>query len=240
MATFIQFDNTPIKEIIFTVSFNENVDIEYLGNFIKMPHVLNKFPKVTKSYHTNIQRDSDKAPQATISKDGFILRSSEPEDRILQARRGSFSFHKIKEYEKFPNLLEELESLWIDLESCVGELSVSNISVRYVNFIEKELNENIKDLLTVHLSHPFSSQLNEFYRLNFQYPEEKDVLVNIVCAKAKDNSKDGIILDIILNRALNSEKDTRNIFDSFSKFRSIKNDLFFKCITENTIKKYKL
>jgi len=237
MESFIPLKNTPIKEIIFSISFIENVNIDCLNRFIQLPQVKEKFTSVSQSYHTNIQ-NLDKIPEASISSDGYILKTDQNNNQIIQARKGSFSFHKVKEYESFDTLLGEFKDFWLCLKSCTGDLSVSNISVRYLNFIEKEVNEKIDELVTVYSKHPFSIDVNAFIHLRFNYPQNAAVLVNLVSAKGNESSKDGIILDINLNRELSSEKNDETIFNLIYDFRNIKNEIFFMSITEKTKEKF--
>ncbi len=133
----MKLTRTPIKEIIFKISFNETIDVDSLTKFKDLSHISEKFPLISKGFHTDIRENEDKL-EATVSNDGYILKTEEGENKILRIQRGSFAFHKVKEYEKFDSLLQELRNYWTDFEECIGEqLSINLVTVRYLNFIEK-------------------------------------------------------------------------------------------------------
>jgi len=170
----------------------------------------------------------------------IILKTSNDQNRILQVRRGSFAFHKVKEYEKFDILLQELKNYWKDFGECADQqLSINMVTVRYLNFIEKDTTETNSDLVTIFTRHPaFSDEINGFVHLKFKYPKNDSISINIVTADAKDNANEGVILDIFLNRKINDETDVATVFQYISELRAIKNTLFFKCVTKKMTKKY--
>ena len=232
---------TPIREIIFTISFNETVDITTIGKFKNLPHISSQFPEAFQGYHADIKEIDGKKPRTSVSHDGYILKTNTIENRILHVRGGSFAFHKIKDYEKFDLLSKEFERYWLDFEKCVGHpLSVTMISVRYLNFIEKNSNESRQDLVNVYPSFPplLSDKINGFIHLKFKYPGNEFVNANIVTADTKDDIGEGIIFDIFLDRKINNEQDGEKIFRYLYDLREIKNNLFFNCVTSHMIKKY--
>ena len=239
MASFIKLKNTPIKEIIFTISFNENVPVEKLDIFTGLPQIKNTFPIVDKGFNTHLVAKPKEQPTSKTSIDSYILRSLKPLSKIIQARKGSFSFHKVNGYEHFEKLISELHEYWGLFVQCTGVLTVNNISVRYLNFIEKDKEEDFIDLVTIHTQHPFGKEIeSNFTQYRFKYDSIPTITANVITAKGKDGLKEGIVLDIILNKKIEMIQNIEIIFSSFYDLRIAKNDLFFRSITEKTINKY--
>lgn len=238
MAKIIQLKKTPIKEIILTISFTENADLNSLEKFLNLTEIQKTFTLRQTGFHTKVEaKNTNEKPIANIQNDGYVLRSTEPLNRIIQARRGSFSLHKVKGYESFDVLYSELIEYWNALLKCTGDLTINDISVRYLNFIEKENTEEIQDLVKIHTIHPFGNDIdNNFSQLKFEYQKNSEIIVNLVTARGMDNYKEGIIFDIILNRRI--KPDEKNALSLFKEMRDVKNDLFFETITEQTINKY--
>ena len=239
MASFIKLKNTPIKEIIFTISFKENIELEKLEIFKKAPKIAENFPLVNKGFNTQIEAKLNQVPTSNVSTDGYIFRSKSAEPYLIQARRGSFSFHKVNGYESFESLINELKTYWdILIQSC-GQLTIVNLSVRYLNFIEKNTEENINDLITINTVHPFGKKIDtNFTQHKFIYDKNPEIIVNVITAIGKNGDKDGVILDVILNKKIEIKKDEVFDFNTYTDLRTAKNDIFFKSITEKTINKY--
>lgn len=230
----------PIKEIIFSISFSDDIEINCLNKFIELQEIKKAFPTIKPGYKANIKNlNDDKPPVSNVHKAGYILKCDEPCNRILQAKLGLFAFHKTKEYETFRNLMSELSHYWSLFQSCTGKLKVTNVSLRYLNFIEIEENENIRDYLKIDVSSPFGPYLNEFIHLKFKIENDQNSDATIVVTKGKDGQKKGIILDIILNK--NFDKQIFDLIEfAFEGMREIKNDIFQKAIKVKTKKKYNL
>ena len=237
MASFIKLERTPIKEIIFTISFKENVDDTKLDAFASLPLIKTNFPIVNKGFNTHVQALNNQAPTTKVSLDGFVLRSGAPHKKVLQARKGSLALHIVNGYENFNNLTTELNEYWQLLISCCGELTVNGLSVRYLNFIELKDNDTIEDLITINTKHPFGNKIdNTFTQHKFAYDKNPTITINVVSTIGKNETRNGIILDIILNKIIENKNPFN--FDNFDGMRDAKNDVFFKSITENTINRY--
>lgn len=233
MTDFIKLSTTPIMEIIFTISFNENVPIDKLDEFKAIPQILNKFTIVDKG------ADTSKEGKYTEIIDGYVLKCPTPESRIIQAKRGSFSYHKVNGYEGFELLLNELHEYWSCFTKITGELTINNLSVRYLNLIEKEPHEKNSDILTIYTNHPFGAQVtSSFHQINLKYETPSDIVANIITADGDVVMGAGIILDISLDKKITEKQDIDTIFQVFYDMRTTKNEIFFNSITDNTVKKY--
>jgi len=241
MATFIKLKNPPIREIIFTISFNENVPLEKLDAFKILPIIAEEFPAVDKGFNTQVVANNNETPVSKTNLDGYLLRSPISVARIIQARRGSFALHKYNGYVEFETLIDEFFKYWDLLIQCTGNLTINNISVRYLNFIEKNNQEKVEDLITVVTNQPYGEKLdNTFTQFKFQYHKKPEIAATIITAKGRVQNIDGIVLDIILNTQIGGRQEREFIWNSFFDMKSAKNDLFFRSITEKAIKKYNI
>jgi len=239
----LSLKNTPIKEIIFTISFRENVSMEQLDTFKAHPQISKKFNLINPDYNHRIVKKDDQQ-KVDISLDGYILKGDDT-TRIIKASRGAFAFHQMKGYEGFDKLMDELSSYWSVFCEIAGQLTVNNIAVRYVNFIQMEPEQEIKDVINIYVSHPFEINMRTYFNtFRFPYKKNENVIVNLITASGMNASihesmdTPGVFLDIILNRKIDNETDKNTLFNYLHELRAVKNDLFFKSITELTYKKY--
>ncbi len=239
MTTFEKLKTTPIKEIIYTIAYNQIVDEKCFEKFINTDFVKETFKATTTSAAETITIESkNNSGQTKVfrQQDGLIIRNL---SKIIQVRKGSFSYHKVNEYESYDNLLDELIKYW-DLfdDSTIDNLTINNISIRYINFIEQRETEKVTDLITFYSKNNFNIKADRFQnQLSFKYPNF-DVNVNVVTAKVSNENKNGILLDISLNKKILQPYDRKQLLVDYKNFRNIKNDIFFKSITDLTKKKY--
>ncbi|CAN5588318.1 hypothetical protein BH10BAC4_BH10BAC4_19770 [soil metagenome] len=234
MATYPQLRTPPIKEIIFTISFEEKVSLIQLQQFCSSPIITAKFPSISPGFHTNITNvNNNEPPKSESQVDGFLLRSH-PISHILSVKRGTFSFHRVNGYETFEKLYSEVDTYWTHFKNFAPVDKIINLSIRYVNFIEAAEEIDIDNLLSLKLKHPFSEKLEGFFaQIRFKYEPNPAIDVNVVASGAKDNKKSGVVLDIILNKRL-SDSGLKGFLD----MREVKNKVFFDCITDFAVKKF--
>ena len=232
--------SNPIKEIIFSISFAESVKLDCLQRFVEIAEIKKAFPIIRPGYNANLEATTDGNPPVTdVQKSGYVLKCDEPSNRILQAKVGLLAFHKTKEYQSYEELIPELNFYWEKFQTCTGKLSVTNVSLRYLNFIDIEKDEQIKDFVNIWTESPFEKVKQSFTTLKFTLESDTKTEATIVVTKGKDNEKDGVILDIILNRKI-EVKAFEKISEAFGDMREYKNSIFQKCITEKTKNKYNL
>lgn len=236
----LKMANNPIKEIIFSISFAESIKMECLKRFTEISDIKQAFPVIRPGYNANLKASNDGKPPITdVKKSGYVLKCDEPCNRILQAKIGLLAFHKTKEYQSYDELLPELNIYWKHFQDCTGDLSVTSVSLRYLNFIDIIENEEIKDFINIWIESPFNNVNHSFISLKYMDEKDNSTETTIVITKGKDNNKDGVILDIILNRKIDS-RSFQTIGQAFEGMRELKNEIFQKCITPITKTKYNL
>lgn len=224
--------HTPIKEIVLSISYDGYVDPTAFTKFCELESIKDEFDKIDPTRTINIKIDGGKADKPVLHSEGFILRNDQ--NKILQLRIGSISLHLINDYISMEELCCQLELYWNNFLGINSKISISNISVRYLNLIKSDVNDRIDDYLKIFVSHPFERKnLNQFSQLNLT---NDDVNISIVSTTGEMNGESGIILDNTFQ--MNVENETA--FQNFRKLHEMKNDFFFKAITEKTLKLYQL
>lgn len=229
---------TPIKEIVFSVSFEEILKLSHIEKFRESELVNDRFSEVIPGFDTKItNRDPDTLPNSDVTKSGYIFKCGPPCDKILQAKLGSISFHKIRQYQPYDTLIQEFSDYWRLLQENSHMLSVSSIALRYINFVEIDDGESIKDLVSINITHPFQGVLNEFYQLRIMLDEQSQTAGNVVVTNVTQNGKPGVVIDVSINRKISSQQFD-DIQEAFSGMRDYKNEIFIKSVTEKTLSKY--
>ncbi len=232
----------PIKEIILGISFVGEVDKTSIQKFINNEKIMASFPIRKSDYNTSLssQKESEsRTRDIDMIKSGIILTNKGSGDKILHLKIGSLSFHRTTGYESFGSLIKELSEFWKIFQSYSDKLVVSDVSLRYLNFVEMDDGELPADLVKVWVSHPFDEVVNSFSSIRFNLNHSKFTEGIVVSTLGKEQSKQGIILDIIVRRT-NLNSIFHDIEQAYDQMREIKNNIFQKCLSDLAKSKYSL
>ena len=232
--------NPPIKETIFAISFGDSVEFSEIQKFSQHPTIASNFPTANKGFQAEVKIDAVKPPESEVRNDGLLLRGRNDYNRILHVRRGQISFHGVKGYIEFNDFLGEFISYWGIFEQEVGKRKVTSLSVRYLNEIERTDGETIEDVVKIFPKHPFGNhqKISSFVNLRFRCNENPNVHANVVSTTVQKDSKNIVILDIILTNKFGAAPSTSELKAMALTLRDIKNDIFYDCITDTTIERY--
>lgn len=225
--------NTPIKEIIFSVSYREIFDKDCFDKFIKLNIIKSNFPDVKPSVDQEFKLERNKVSMSSIE-NGFHLKNK---NEVLQLRKGSFSYHYLNGYKNFSQMINTLGKYWDSFDSVTkDDLTITDFSVRYINVIETD-DEN----QPTHLVQLYPKQSDDRNIINFQnsiqfnYKNNPDYIVNAVSTKL--NQK-GILLDISVKGKTSTTNDKVDLIETFKPLQEIKNKAFFDSITARALLKY--
>jgi uncharacterized protein (TIGR04255 family) len=225
--------NTPIKEIIFSVSYREIFDKDCFEKFIKLNLIKSNFPDVKPSVDQEFKLEGNKVSMAS-NENGFHLRNK---NEVLQLRKGSFSYHHLNGYKNFSQMINTLGKYWESFDSVTkDDLTITDFSVRYINVIETD-DEN----QPTHLVQLYPKQSDDRNIINFQnsiqfnYKNNPDYIVNAVSTKL--NQK-GILLDISVKGKTSISNNKIDLIEIFQPLQEIKNKAFFDSITARALLKY--
>lgn len=226
-------DNTPIKEIIFSISYEEIVDKDCFDKFVNLNSIKEKFNEIKPS-ETNSIRITNKGLKHSKDNTGFHLKN---ENEVLQMRMGSISYHYLNKYIEFDEILGSIIKYWKCFDQVSKDtLTVSEISVRYINVIEVDEDNPASHLVQLYPKQSDDREIINFQNLvSFSYLKHPKYVVNVVSTKPKDGL---VLLDISVSYKYDNFKQEIEIAEKFKALQEIKNKAFFDSITAKALIKY--
>src|SRR5690606_11717172 len=164
-----------------------------------------------------------------ISKSGYIFKSTPLDGKILHVRLGSISYHSIREYVSYNTLMRELDEYWKILQEYSQTLTVSSVSVRYINLVKLDSDETLDDMVTIRTKHPFVRLESELNQIKLDLDSETRTEGIIVVTNSISETRQGVVIDISVNRKFEGNP-FKSIEDAFQGMQSWKNELFDKSI----------
>lgn len=239
---FEKFANPPIREAIFTIDYKNPVGLNVLQAFsdlrsISETYRIRKNNSVT---HHRIQTKNNKGELETNFniqnlQDGFILQPSENPEKVIQAKKEQFAFHKIQGYTNWETLLNEFESIVSELvKSSIEPISVKEISVRYINHIPYESTWNLREYFN--LLPPVIEGIPDDIKTFFmQLGTNRNDLNGIITeAIIKVGMELKFVIDLKVSKQVDIVLDNAALWSVFNEIREFKNQLFFSIITDKT------
>lgn len=229
-----ELENTPIREIIFSISYEEIVNDDCFDRFIELDFIKKKFNEINPSVTSAIEIIND-VPKFSKNKNGFHLKNN---SEVLQMRKGSFSYHYLNNYCKFSDMLEGLMSYWKEFDKVTKEkLTISSISVRYINVINIDDENPESRLVQLYPKQSSDRDIINFQNsIHFTYRNSPDYLVNVVSTKPKH---DMLLLDITVTYKIDKESLNKiDLKENFKPLQEIKNKVFFDSITAKALIRY--
>ncbi len=220
---------------MLTVVFDGSITLEILEQFKNIGLIKKRLPISNPTFHTNVKIvTTGKGAETSSKNEGFFLKDAEIPNRALHVRVGSMTLHLLNKYEPLNMLIKELEEYWQELTKIAKDIVVKDISVRYLNLITKTGAEPIDHYVTIYPKHPFNNaEVDAFTNIRFTM-EEASIVLTIT--EGALGAEKGIILDYTINKMI--EANNGNCFNTFHELRELKNKVFFKSITPNTVKIY--
>ena len=236
------FPNAPITEALIDIRVELPEDatlpkLEKLHDLIKA-----EYPgkKSRRRFEAQIEFKEEQQPlrRSTFQQDGYYFTSADGK-RIVQYRLDGFSFNRLRPYSRWEDLRDEARKAWDIYVTHANPLAVNRLAVRYINSIEipsKSFDYDdyftavpkIPEGLPQVLGHFFTRTLVPFAdhdatAVVIQTPSEKQGPVSTA-----------IILDIDVFAQTSLPSEDQRIWAILEQLREIKNEIFFKSITEKT------
>lgn len=230
---FPVLDNTPIKEIVFSISYDGIVDKSCFNNFVNLDFVKEKFNDIKPS-ETNSIKIENGGLKHTRDNTGFHLKS---DNEVLQMRMGSISYHYLNNYNGFDKMLDSLFKYWEAFDQITKyNLSISEISVRYINVIEIDEENPASHLVQLYPKQSDDRKIFNFQNLvTFSYSKYPEYIINVVSTKPKNEF---VLLDISVNYKYKDFDKKGSLKDNFRPLQELKNKAFFDSITAKALIKY--
>lgn len=236
------FPNAPITEAVIDIRA-ELPDNASLANLEKLHDLIRAgYPgkKSRKKFEAQIQFKEEREPlrTTTFQQDGYYFTSPDGK-RIVQYRLDGFSFNRLRPYSRWEDLRDEARRAWDIYVAHVSPLAVSRLAVRYINSIEiPSKSFDYDDYFTAVPKTPegLPQVLGHFFTRTVIPFADQDATAVVIQTPADRQGpvNTAIILDIdvFVQRCLPPED--QRIWGMLEQLRKIKNDIFFKSITEKT------
>jgi uncharacterized protein (TIGR04255 family) len=226
-------DDTPIKEIVFSISYDGIVDKSCFDDFVNLNFVKEKFNDIKPS-ETNSIQIANGGLKHTRDNTGFHLKN---DNEVLQMRMGSISYHYLNNYNGFDKMLDSLLKYWEAFDRITKDnLSISEISVRYINVIEIDEDNPASHLVQLYPKQSDDRKIFNFQNLvTFSYSKYPEYIINVVSTKPKNEF---VLLDISVNYKYKVSNKNESLKDNFRPLQELKNKAFFDSITAKALIKY--
>lgn len=222
--------NTPIKEIIFSISYEEIIDSDCIKNYIGLNNISSRFNEINPA---SIFEFSEKGVKET--KD-FSSYSFKNKNEVLNLKKDSFSYHYLNEYKDFNHISKTILDFWCEFKNVVKDkLTINSISVRYINLIEIDSENPPSRLVQIYPKYSSDRDIINFQNsVQFTYKNSPEFNIFVVSTQPK---KDKLLLDITVNNKVDN-KNNLNLESLFKPLQEIKNKVFFDSITAQALLKY--
>ena len=157
-------------------------------------------------------------------------------DQIVQFRLDGFTLNRLPPYKEWETFSAEAERLWSIYIKHSSPISIDRIAVRYINKIQIPLGVQFSEYLTSAPSVPseLPQELSEFLCRVVIQATEIDSFAIVTQALGEIREAEGVA-DVILDIDAIKQKTTSDVkypMDDLESLRALKNDIFFKYITE--------
>jgi len=172
---------------------------------------------------------------------GFFFKTAD-KIKIAQFRLDGFTFNHLKPYSDWETIFEEARRLWTLYKEITSLELITRLAVRYINHLKLPLPiDNFADFFTAPPTVPegLPQSLIKFQSRNVIIEPENQIIANITQAsdeKGSDSQNLNVILDIDTLKNVNYRAENKQMWDIFENLRKMKNDIFFKSLTEKTVR----
>ncbi|MBI4527520.1 MAG: TIGR04255 family protein [Deltaproteobacteria bacterium] len=241
MPETIIFKNAPITEAILDIRAT-------LPKDIKLENLLNVYDAVKLSYPNKRERIAFQGqfqfrpnilPELREVKggpDGYLFSTADGKQTI-QARLDGFTFNRFKPYDRWETFREEGRKLWTIYASVSNPKEVTRVALRYINRIEIPLPiRDFKDYIVTipEIASGIPQGLANFL-MRLVIPVDELQAVAIITESMEPpvaNNVVAVILDIDVFRQGSFDIHSQAIWDIFENLHDLKNNIFFRSITE--------
>jgi uncharacterized protein (TIGR04255 family) len=246
MATPRHLSRAPIREAVIQIQVAPRTELDLVKKFAAA--LSNEFAKSTDIWQATfgVQFDQENAglPMANRLVIGKRLDSADGRE-VLQCNVNAFAFSRLAPYEDWGQMRDRARNLWGLYVSIVKPVSVTRVSVRYINALPIPLPvPELNDFFTAapHVPPALPQLMRSFLQRIVIYDEATKTFAGVTQASedsatainVKENVATILIdIDAFQNVELGSE-ESEKVWTKFEELRDFKNRVFFEHITEET------
>jgi len=236
------FRNAPITEALLDIRAELPLEVSLEHMSVIHDSVKESYPNKREriSWHTGIQFKPDVIPEfqpAQGGADGYLLSSLDGR-QIVQARLDGYTFNRLKPYNRWETFRDEAKRIWRAYANVANPRKVIRLALRYINRIEIPLPmRDFKDyILTVPEIAPGVPQGLERFFMRLVIPSDEAQAVAVVTESMEPgtNRTVPVIFDIDVIRQASFATDDPEIWNTFERLHDLKNEIFFRSITDKT------
>jgi uncharacterized protein (TIGR04255 family) len=241
--------NAPITEAILDIQtvYKEAPSLDSLKLFqepIKSRYPLEQ-KRVTGSFEVKFVKGAATVIQSPGLNDGYMF-SSDDRKQIVQARIDGFAFSRLKPYTSWETFLPEAKELWKRYLEVVPDGVVTRLALRYINRMEIPLDkEGIGNYSEYIKTHPVlapglpENYTGLFMRLVIPVPKSSATANITQTLEPVTSLFVPLIFDIDVFRQMECPLNNEDIWGCFDELHSLKNEFFFRSITDKAMEQYK-
>jgi len=230
-----QLEDTPIREIIFTITHDDIVAEGCFEKFIALDSINESFKEILPSRLQEFIVNHRGEAEANTLNSGYRLNGK---SEVLNIRLGSFSYHYIAGYKNFVDIQSTLSNYWNELIKVVKDpIKITSVSVRYINEFPTDDDYRESRIIQVYPKYSSDRKIQAFQNIvSFSYEDQENYDVMIVSTMPSNKS---VLLDITVTNAFDPKDEPKpSLDDSFKPLQEIKNRAFFDSITAKALLRY--
>lgn len=229
---------TPIVETVFSLTYSSELTPVDLVSFTELPEINNRFKDIQAIKERVFDFSQNKKGLKSNSIIGYDLRSSETNE-VLRLRDSQLSYHFLRNYRKFPDILKDFSYYWsLLMKQSNLDYEIVDCSVRYINLIKIDADDIASRLVQLYPKYSSDKKIMSFQNaVKFTYEGTEDCEINAVTSKFRE---DDIIVDITVtnNNPKNANGKQKNLEQMLEPLQELKNKAFFDSITTRTLIKH--
>jgi len=244
MSEYTVFPNAPITQAIINMRLelpdsSKLQNLEVIYESIKDDYPVKQYLNTAQF---NVTADTLGNPgvfQSSIAQDGLFFQT-EDRTRVLETKLDGFTLSQLKPYKDWESFRDEARKLWQLYSDVVKPLKITRLATRYINRIEiPESPVDFKEYLltTPEIAPQLPQMLSEFFmRLVMPQPDEKTyaIITQTIDAIRESELITPYIFDIDVFQLGEWQPESEEIWEVLEKLRVVKNEIFFKSITDKT------
>jgi uncharacterized protein (TIGR04255 family) len=249
MAARRELKNAPITEAIFDIRVKLPKSFEISTFETVKSELSSNYPIIEKQQffieHHKIDHGKPHVGSVEEGLNGYFYKTDDKKE-IAQFRRDGFTLNRLHPYTKWDDLIAKTKSLWILYKKIANPEAVTRLAVRYINHFKLPLPVgDFSEYLCMPPNIPdgLPQDITNFLTRTTIYNSDQDISATITQSLERESPSSKninncivIILDIDVYKQGDFLIDNQDMWNNFENFRNIKNEIFFKYLTEKTVR----
>jgi len=184
------------------------------------------------------------AAQAAVTQDELLGARFESIERtkVLMLRRDGITCSIIGAYRNWEELRTWAQEIWGEFCAWIGNAGVQQLALRYINVLDIPVGQDFDDYLTSgpRVAPGLPQLVGQFFQrviIPFSETESRAIVTQVTESMSEGHVS--VVLDIDVQRPCTLAANDDGIWSRFEKIREVKNLIFFSCVTERALERYR-